>query len=168
MERKMRRFKQQLTNEQSVEILCTTTSGVLALCGSDMQPYGVPLSHVYANGKIYFHSALKGHKVDIMKDNNKASFTVIAQDEIHPEAYTTYFRSVVAFGSVRIIEDDAEKVRTLKILGRRCNPDDADGLEKEIASGLSRCLMLEMNIERLTGKQSLELVNISERDTCLT
>lgn len=159
MERKMRRFKQQLTNEQSIEILSNTTAGVLALCDSDMQPYGVPLSHVYANGKIYFHSALKGHKVDVLKFNNKASFTVIAQDEIHPEKYTTYFRSVIAFGSIRIIEDEAEKRRTLEILGRRCNPDDAEGLEKEIASGLSRCLMLEMNIGRLTGKQSIELTN---------
>lgn len=159
MERKMRRFKQQLTNEQSIEILSNTTAGVLALCDSDMQPYGVPLSHVYANGKIYFHSALKGHKVDVLKFNNKASFTVIAQDEIHPEKYTTYFRSVIAFGSIRIIEDEAEKRRTLEILGRRCNPDDAEGLEKEIASGFSRCLMLEMSIDRLTGKQSIELTN---------
>ncbi len=160
MERKMRRFKQQLTNEQSIEILSNTTSGVLALCDSDMQPYGVPLSHVYADGKIYFHSALKGHKVDVLKFNNKASFTVISQDEIHPEKYTTYFRSVIVFGSIRIIEDEAEKRRTLEILGRRCNPDDAEGLEKEIASGLSRCLMLEMSIDRLTGKQSIELANL--------
>ena len=115
---------------------------------------------MYADGKIYFHSALKGHKVDILKSNNKASFTVIAQDEIHPETYTTYFRSVIAFGTVRIIEEEDEKLRTLKILGRRCNPDDAAGLEKEIASGFSRCLMLEMTIERLSGKQSIELVNL--------
>lgn len=159
MERKMRRFKQQLTNEQSIEILSNTTAGVLALCDSDMQPYGVPLSHVYANGKIYFHSALKGHKVDVLKFNNKVSFTVIAQDEIHPEKYTTYFRSVIAFGSIRIIEDEAEKRRTLEILGRRYNPDDAEGLEKEIAKGFSHCLMLEMDIDRLTGKQSIELTN---------
>ena len=160
MGRKMRRIKQQLPYGQCIEILCSTTSGVLALCDKDLQPYGVPLSHVYADGKIYFHSALKGHKVDILKSNNKASFTVIAQDEIHPETYTTYFRSVIAFGTVRIIEEEDEKLRTLKILGRRCNPDDAAGFEKEIASGFSRCLMLEMTIERLSGKQSIELVNL--------
>lgn len=160
MERKMRRFKQQLTDEESVGLLSSATSGVLALCDEDMQPYGVPLSHVYCNGKIYFHSALNGHKVDILKHNHKASFTVISQDEIHPETYTTYFRSVIAFGTVRIIEDEEEKKQTLKILGRRCNPDDTDGLEKEIANGFSRCLMLEMRIERITGKQSIELVNL--------
>lgn len=78
---------------------------------------------------------------------------------VHPETYTTYFKSVIVFGTVRIIEDHTEKLRTLQVLGRRCNPDDEDGLAKEIADGFSRCIMLEMNIERLTGKQSIELVN---------
>lgn len=159
MEKKMRRFKQQLNESETIEILQNTTAGVLALCGDDMQPYGVPLSHVYADGKLYFHSALNGYKLDLLGQNKHASFTVIAQDEIHPETYTTYYRSVMAFGIVRIIEDDAEKMRALRILGRRCNPDDADGLAKEIAVGFNRCIMLEMSIERLTGKQSIELVN---------
>lgn len=153
----MRRFKQQLTTEQSIETLRHSTSGVLALCGEDMRPYGVPLSHVYDNGKLYFHSALNGHKIELLAQNSNASFTVIAQDEIHPEAYTTYFRSAIAFGPVRIIEDDAEKMAALEILGRRCNPHDSEGLAKEIARGFSRCTMLEMSIERLTGKQAIEL-----------
>lgn len=159
MERKMRRFKQQLTEEASVEILRDATAGVMALCGNDMEPYGVPLSHVYTDGKLYFHSALKGHKLDLLAQNKKASYTVIAQDEVHPETYTTYFKSVIAFGTVRIIEDCAEKLRALQLLGHRCNSDDEDGLAKEIAGGFSRCIMLEMDIERLTGKQSIELVN---------
>lgn len=159
MERKMRRFKQQLTEEASVEILRDATAGVMALYGNDMEPYGVPLSHVYTDGKLYFHSALKGQKLDLLAQNKKASYTVIAQDEVHPETYTTYFKSVIAFGTVRIIEDYAEKLRALQLLGHRCNPDDEDGLAKEIAGGFSRCIMLEMDIERLTGKQSIELVN---------
>lgn len=159
MERKMRRFKQQLTVEASVEILRNATAGVLALCGDDMEPYGVPLSHVYADGKLYFHSALKGHKLDLLAQNKKASYTVIAQDEVHPETYTTYFKSVIAFGTVRIIEDDAEKLLALQLLGHRCNPDDEEALKKEIAGGFSRCMMLEMKVDRLTGKQSIELVN---------
>ncbi len=159
MERKMRRFKQQLTEAESVEILKASTSGVLALCGNDGQPYGVPLSHVYHEGKLYFHSALMGHKVDLIAENSNASFTVIAQDEIHPERYTTYFRSVIAFGMVRIVEDEDEIFRILEILGRRCNPDDAEGLAKELKSGLARCLAIEMTINRLTGKESIELVN---------
>ena len=154
----MRRFKQQLTESENVDLLTKTTSGVLALCGEDMQPYGVPLSHVYDSGNLYFHSALNGHKLDLIEANPKACFTVIAQDEIHPETYTTYYRSAIAFGSVRIIEDTNEKLRALELLGRRCNPDDAEGLQKEIKSGFSRCRILVMAIDHLTGKQSIELV----------
>ena len=155
----MRRFKQQLTETETLEILCRSASGVLSLCGDNGMPYGVPLSHVYNDGKLYFHSALTGHKVDLIRQNDNACFTVIAKDEIHPERYTTYFQSAIAFGKVRIIEDEHRKREILEILGRRCNPTDPEGLSKEIKTGINRCLALEMNIERLTGKQAIELVN---------
>ena len=155
----MRRFKQQLMENETLELLCRSTSGVLSLCGDDGMPYGVPLSHVFDDGKLYFHSALMGHKVDIIRQNPNASFTVIAKDEIHPERYTTYFQSVIAFGKVRIIEDEHRKREILEILGRRCNPSDSEGLSKEIKTGINRCLVLEMSVDLLTGKQAIELVN---------
>ena len=159
MERNMRRFKQLLSEEETINILRLTTSGVLSLYGEDGMPYGVPLSHVYENGKLYFHSALNGHKVDLIKQNGNASFTVIAKDEIHPETYTTYFQSVVAFGNVRIIEADDEKKRILEIIGRRCNPSDDESLSEEIKKGFNRCLAIEMTIDKMTGKQAIEMVN---------
>ena len=158
MEREMRRFKQQLSESETIRLLKNTTSGVLALCGEDMQPYGVPLSHVYDSGKLYFHSALNGHKLDLIEKNSNVCFTVIAQDEIHPETYTTYYRSAVAVGKISIIDDREEKRKGLEILGLRCNPADAKGLQKEIARGFNRCKLLVMEIKRLTGKQSIELV----------
>ncbi len=158
----MRRFKQQLTREESIDILCNTTAGVLSLCGNDGMPYGVPLSHVYHDGKLYFHSALVGHKLDLIRQNENASFTVIAKNEIHPERFTTYFQSVIAFGRIRIVKDEAEKLRILELLGRRCNPNDAEALSKELRIGLSRCLALEMTIDILTGKQAIELVQKSK------
>lgn len=161
MKKMMRRLRQQLPEDESVEILRSGTAGVLALCGNDMEPYGVPLSHVYSDGKLYFHSALIGHKLELLAQNPKACFTVIAQDEIHSETFTTYFRSVIVFGEIRVVESEDEKRRLLEILGRRYNPDDVEGLEKEIERGLKRCNILEMSIERLTGKQSIELVNKS-------
>lgn len=159
MEKKMRRFKQQLTNEECVKILLSATSGVLSLCGDDMKPYGVPLSHVYDNGKLYFHSALSGYKIDLIEQNCNVCFTVIAKDELHPEGYTTYFKSVIASGKIRIIENEEEKLKILEFLGRRCNANDEEGLTEEIKKGFARCLALKMKIESLTGKQAIELVN---------
>ena len=65
--REMRRKRQQLSNEESVAILEKATAGTLALLGDDDYPYAVPISYVYHEGKLYFHSALAGHKVDAIR-----------------------------------------------------------------------------------------------------
>ena len=156
--RAMRRKRQQLSEEESVAILKKATAGTLALLGDNDYPYAVPLSYVYQEGRIYFHSALAGHKVDAIRKCDKASFCVIEQDDVQPEKYTTFFRSVIAFGRIHIIEDEHEKLETARMLGNRYNPNHDEALLKEIEGGLSRMLMIRFDIEHLTGKEAIELV----------
>ena len=156
--RQMRRKRQQLSNEESIAILEKATAGTLALLGDDDYPYAVPISYVYHKGKLYFHSALAGHKVDAIRKCDKASFCVIDQDDVQPKKYTTFFRSVIAFGRIHIIEDEQEKLETVRMLGNRYNPNDDESLHKEIESGFSRMLMIRFDIEHLTGKEAIELV----------
>lgn len=133
------------------------TSGVLSLLGDNGYPYGVPLSYVYHNGKLYFHCAQAGHKLDAIRREEKCSFCVIVQDQVVPEKYTTYFRSVIAFGKVRILENIEEKQAALEALGERFNPGQPESLEKEIAATWNSVCVLEMAIEHLTGKEAKEL-----------
>ncbi len=156
--RDMRRKRQQLSDEESISILKKSTAGTLALLGDNGYPYAVPISYVYAEGKLYFHSALSGHKVDAIRQCDKASFCVIDQDEVHAAEYTTYFRSVIAFGRIHIIENGAEKLATARMLGDRYNPHQEEALQKELESGLSRMLMISFDIEHLTGKEAIEIV----------
>ena len=156
--RQMRRKRQQLTQEESIAILQKATAGTLALLGDDGYPYAVPISYVYNEGKLYFHSALNGHKVDAIRKYDKASFCVIEQDDVQPEKYTTFFRSVIAFGRIHIIEDEKEKLEIVRMLGNRYSPNQDDALQKEIESGLSRLLAIRFDIEHLTGKEAIELV----------
>ena len=156
--RQMRRKRQQLSQEESIAILQKATAGTLALLGDDGYPYAVPISYVYNEGKLYFHSALNGHKVDAIRKYDKASFCVIEQDDVQPEKYTTFFRSVIAFGRIHIIEDEKEKLEIVRMLGNRYNPNQDDALQKEIESGLSRLLAIRFDIEHLTGKEAIELV----------
>ena len=72
--RQMKRKRQQLSNEESIAILEKATAGTLALLGDDDYPYAVPISFVYHEGKLYFHSAMAGHKVDAIRKCDKASF----------------------------------------------------------------------------------------------
>ena len=161
--RAMRRKRQQLSEEESVAILKKATAGTLALLGDNDYPYAVPLSYVYQEGRIYFHSALAGHKVDAIRKCDKASFCVIEQDDVQPEKYTTFFRSVIAFGRIHIIEDEHEKLETARMLGNRYNPNHDEALQKEIEGGLSRMLMIRFDIEHLTGKEAIELMRMHQK-----
>lgn len=167
MFREMRRKKQQLTKEACDEILSCGTSGVLALSGDGGYPYAVPLSYVYSQGKIYFHCATSGHKIDAINQDPKASFCVIGQDQVIPEKYTTCYRSVIVFGTVRILEDDQEKMDAVKILAEKYSPHESPASRQDaIQKDWDRLCMLELTVEHLTGKECIELVrqrNESER-----
>ena len=156
--REMRRKRQQLSDEESYAILQKATSGTLALLGDGGYPYAVPISYVFSEGKLYFHSALSGHKVDAIRGCDRASFCVVAQDDVKPALYTTFFRSVIAFGRIHIVDDEAEKLAAARLLGNRYNPHQDEALQKELENGLARMLVIRLDIEHLTGKESIELV----------
>lgn len=158
MFREMRRKNQQLPREEAEAILRRGTSGVLSLLGDEGYPYGVPLSYVYHNGKLYFHCAKAGHKLDAIRREGKCSFCVIDQDQVVAEKYTTLFRSVIVFGHVRVLEEDCEKRAALKALGERFNPGESESLESEISSTWNSVCVLELEIEHLTGKEAKELL----------
>ena len=161
--RAMRRLRQQLSDDESISILQKSTAGTLALLGDNDYPYAVPISYVYADGRLYFHSALSGHKVDAIRKCDKASFCVIEQDDVQPKKYTTFFRSVIAFGRIHIIEDEQEKLKMARMLGNRYNPNDDESLQKELEQGLSRMMMIRFDIEHLTGKEAIELMRMHQK-----
>jgi len=159
MFREMRRKKQQLTQEESINILENGNHGILALAGDNGYPYAVPLSYLYINHKIYIHAARSGHKIDAAKANDKASFCVVAQDKVVPDEYTTYFKSVIAFGRIRIMKDAAEIEKALWALGKKYNPEDSDEHRKAVIDRAQKTVcMLELSIEHLSGKEAKELV----------
>ena len=135
--RPMRRKRQELPQEECEKILNHATAGVLSVLGDGGYPYGVPLSYAYKDGKIYFHSAVEGHKIDALNNEKKCSFTVIAQDKIHPDEYTTYFRSVIAFGRIHRLEGREELIHGLRLLGEKYNPGDHAGLQHEIGKSVA-------------------------------
>ncbi len=157
MERKMRRFKQLLPEEDTKKILSSVTNGVLSLVDVDGEPYGVPVSYVYDGDKrIYFHSAVKGHKIDCIETDSRCSFCVVGQDRVIPEEFTSYFRSVIAKGTVHIVTEPDEIMKGLLLLCEKYSPGiDSDA---EIARCLSHVTVLRLDIESVTGKESIELV----------
>lgn len=155
--RKMRRSRQELSREESIRILKEGTSGVLALYGDDGYPYAVPISYVYDGGKLYFHGAKSGHKLDAMRSYPKASFCVIAQDKVIPEEYTTYFKSVIVFGKMRILEEE-EIQGAIEKLSVKYNPHDTEQNRIHTIKGEWQSLcMMELSIEHISGKAAKEI-----------
>lgn len=157
MERKMRRFKQLLSETDSKDILNNVTNGVLSLLDPDGGVYGVPVSFAYDGDKhIYLHSAVKGHKIDCIEADSRCSFCVVGQDEIVPEEFTSYFRSVIINGRIHKVSDSDEIMKGLLLLCEKYSPGiDSD---MEIAKCLNHVTVLRIDIENMTGKESIELV----------
>lgn len=174
MHREMRRSKQKLSFEEAVEVMRAATSGVLALEGDDGYPYAVPISHVWCDeragqegefvGRIYFHSATSGYKIDSIMDDEKASFAVVTKDDVVPQEYTTYYRSAIATGRVHVLENDDERMRGLLALAEKYNPGQPQAADEEISGAFSRVAVIAFEVEELSGKQGRELAARAQRE----
>lgn len=162
MFREMRRKKQLLSEVETIEIINSCTSGVLAVTGDNEYPYAVPLSYAFNDGKQFFHFAKTGHKIDAISKNDKVSFCVIKTDDVIQKTFTTHFRSVIAFGRIRMLADDNEKRHALECLVEKYSPGyEAEG-QFEIEREWKLVSVAELRIEHMTGKAAIEIIN-SER-----
>ena len=159
MFREMRRKKQLLSEAETIEILQSCTSGVLAVTGDNDYPYAVPLSYAYKDGKLFFHFAKAGHKIDSIVKNNKVSFCVIKTDDVIQKTFTTHFRSVIVFGRARILTEDSEKKYALECLVEKYSPDYIAEGQSEIEREWKSVSVAEVKIEHMTGKAAIEIIN---------
>ena len=153
MFRKMRRFKQQISKAECIDVLKSTPRGVLSLLGDDGYPYGVPLDHLYCEGdyRIYFHCAKNGHKIDAITSCDKASYCTYDTGYRKEGEWALNIKSVIIFGRIRLV-DDEEKARKICTALVKKFTDDEEYLEKELKNALARVQCLELIPEHMTGK----------------
>ena len=153
MFRKMRRFKQQISEEECIRVLREQPRGVLSMIGDDGYPYGIPLDHWYSekDNKLYFHCAKVGHKLDAVAACDKVSYCVMDEGFRSDGEWALNIRSVVVFGRIRTVEDEEKKREICTNLVRKFTDDEAF-LQKELTSAFPRVNCLELTIEHMTGK----------------
>ena len=153
MFRKMRRFKQQITDDECIEVLKNAPRGVLSMIGDDGYPYGIPLDHWYCeeDGKLYFHGAKEGHKIDSLMKNDKVSFVVMDEGFRKEGEWALNIKSVVVFGRMKFVTDP-EKAKEIGINLCRKFTDDEEYIQREITQALPRAQCLELVPEHMTGK----------------
>lgn len=110
MFRPMRRFKQQISEEECIRILKTEKRGVLSMLGDDGYPYGIPLNHWYnpGDGKLYFHGAKTGHKIDAIRKSDKVSYCVYDAGYRRDGEWALNVNSVIVFGRISPITDEGK------------------------------------------------------------
>ena len=152
--RPMRRFKQQLPDDEALAVLRAAKRGVLSMTGDGGRPYGIPLNPFWDDetGRLYFPGAREGHKIDALRRDPRASFTALDEGVRDEGGWALTFRSVVVFGRVEFVEDQAAALDICRRLARRFNPSDAD-IEEEIRRAGSRVLVFALVPKHITGKR---------------
>lgn len=118
--------KFEITDRETIsEILESAEYGTLALC-MDNRPYSLPINFVEVDGEIFFHGAKKGKKIEILKANRFASFSVVESLSLIPSYFssdkgdacpaTHLFKSVIIDGIIEFVEDYDEKAAALQAL----------------------------------------------------
>lgn len=156
---RMRRDKKEIKDPDVItELLKTVKVGRLGTVGQDGSPMIKPLNFVYHDGKVYFHTALAGEKIEDIRRDSRVVFEVD-----HPIAYVKgdqnpcsakyLYRSVIIKGRATMCEDRVEKVHALKCLMEKYQPEGryGDFLEAKLAiTGIVR-----IDIGEMTGKQDI-------------
>ena len=153
MFRELTRKKQQLSPEESIEILKQEPRGVLSVNGDDGYPYGMPMDHWYCeeDGCLYFHSGKKGHRTDAMRRCSKASYCVYDSGYRKEGEWSLNIKSVILFGHLEIIENFDRAMAVTRQLSLKYT-DDIEYIDREIRQSGKNALVFRLVPEHITGK----------------
>ncbi len=153
MFRAMRRIKQQISDEECIKVLKEQPRGVLSMIGDDGYPYGIPIDFWYCedDGKIYFHGAKEGHKIDAVSKCDKVSFCVMDQGFRKDGEWALNITSVIIFGRISVVTDEKKRIEIGTNLCRKFS-DDEEYMRHEVENALPRALCLGLTPEHMTGK----------------
>ena len=149
----MRRKDRQMTDEEAQKILQEGLYGILSTVDKDLQPYGVPISYVLANGSIYIHGTNDGgHKYTNVEGNNRVSFTVVGKTQVLPDKFSTLYESAIAFGTIETVSDEEERLLAFREFLNKYSPDFLTAGEQYLSTAGSKAAMMKISIQHLTGK----------------
>ena len=153
----MRRKKHEITLDAIKALLHGSRRGVLAMNGDDGYPYAIPINYVYdeETGKIYFHGARAGYKVDALHACDKICFTVYGNETFKEEPWAPFMQSAVIFGRCHLVEAGERANALLKKFAMKYYPDEQMA-DVEIARAGKAAQIFEIEIEHFSGKEVQE------------
>lgn len=171
----MRRKDREMSIEFGIEVIDKSKYGVVSMIDEDNEPYGIPLSIARDEKTLYFHSAMDGRKVKIFEKNPNVNVTFVGEVKV-PENYTkdeldeiikdeskavllissvftTEYESAVVKGKVKLVEDEEEKIKAMKLICEKYTPLKMDYFNMAIKAGLKRTNVYRIEIEEIKAKR---------------
>jgi len=145
-----------ITSQEEIEaIIAKCDVCYVGLADTDGTPYVLPMNFGYKDGVIYLHSGQEGHKIDILKKNNRVCITFCSNDraiKFQSEqvacSYTMKSKSVIVQGTVIFEEDFDKKVEMLNIFMKNYS----DREFKYSTPAINNVKVWKVDINNMTGK----------------
>ncbi len=147
----MRRKDREKDEAFAIDVIRSCAYGVLAMA-ADNKPYCIPISPVWLNGCVYFHSAVEGYKCDLLRQNAHVCLTCVCDTELVPQQFTTKYKSAVVVGTCVLVEDAGEKERVLLDVVQKYAPSNAQKAKEAIANAAGKTLVYKILPTAITGK----------------
>lgn len=157
--RALRRIEKSMDVQDTKDLLLLGEYGILSMVNVDGGGYGVPMSYAAelsdAGDHLYFHCAKQGHKLDNLQANARVCFCVVGGTRLLPEKFTTQYRSVMAYGNIVVVEEEAEKTHAMRLLIAKYSSGFEETGEKYIEAALHKTNVLKLRIESISGKEKV-------------
>jgi nitroimidazol reductase NimA-like FMN-containing flavoprotein (pyridoxamine 5'-phosphate oxidase superfamily) len=151
---KMRRADKEITSKAAIEGIISRSLVCRLALADENQPYIVPLCFGYKDNSLYFHSAVQGKKIDIIKKNNRVCFEFDIDSEVIKAdkacEWGLQYKSVVGFGQASFLEDSESKRRALDIIMKQYSGESSAYPEAK----LKHTVIIKVDIQHMTGKQA--------------
>lgn len=157
MFRELTRKDKELSEKECIELLIKEKRGVLSVLGDEGYPYGMPMNHYYseADGKLYFHSGMGGHREDALVKNSKVSYCVFDKGEKPDGEWAYTVKSVVIFGEMEICRDREKIEKICTQLSRKFTSDE-EYIKEEIELYAHETQLLVLTPLNICGKRVKE------------
>ncbi len=147
----MRRKDRERDREFGLKVIDECEYGTMAIQGE--QPYCLPLSLVRVGEDLYFHCALEGKKLDLLRKNNAVWVSFVGENIAAADDFTTYFRSAMVRGTATEVTDKTEKIVALRALCEKLTPNHMPAFDREFARSFAVTGIWKIHMDEITAKE---------------
>ena len=126
----------------------------------DGTPYAIPISYEIMGNAVYIHCAKEGRKIKTLATGPAVCFSCVgATLPVFDGTFSTYYESVIVFGTVREVTDEKEKRDALIALCKKYLPQDMDKADDALQKSWDRTAVYAISIDHITGKAKRQKIS---------